>query len=182
MSRVPFIAAKSDVPAEHHSAVDHVMKVFGAIRGPASVLLHSPVLADSVIGLGDYFRDQCIVEPRARSVGILIAARERQGVYVWGAQVNAARRNGLPEAVIELVRQRADASRYPAGDREIVVCVEQLMRTNRIEQAAFEALKAGHGTQWIVELLTVINYYGMLCNITSALEVPSAEGYDPLPK
>ena len=43
-------------------------------------------------------------------------------------------------------------------------------------------LKAGHSAQWIVELTTVINYYSMLCGITSALEVPSAEGYDPLPK
>jgi hypothetical protein len=44
-------------------------------------------------------------------VGILIAARERQGVYVWGAQVNAARRNGVPEAVIDLIRSRAEPLR-----------------------------------------------------------------------
>ncbi len=182
MTRIPLIAAKSDVPAEHHAVVDHVIKVFGGIRGPASVLLHSPVMADAVFNLGDYFRGQSIVEPRARSIGILIAARERQGAYVWGAQVNAARRNGVPEDVIDLVRSRAAPSRYPAGDREIVVYVEQLMRTNRIEQATFDALKAGHGAQWLVELTTVVNYYGMLCGITSALEVPSAEGYDPLPK
>lgn len=182
MTRIPLIAAKSDVPTEHHPVVDHVMKVFGALRGPASVLLHSPEMASSVFGLGDYFRGKPIVEPRARSVGILIAARERQGAYVWGAQVNAARRNGVPEDVIDLVRQRAAPSRYPAGDREIVACAEQLMRTNRIEPAAFDALKQGHGTQWLVELMTVINYYAMLCGITSALEVPSGEGYDPLPK
>lgn len=182
MTRIPLIAAKSDVPAEHHTVVDHVIKVFGGIRGPASVLLHSPVMADAVFNLGDYFRGQSIVEPRARSIGILIAARERQGAYVWGAQVNAARRNGVPEDVIDLVRSRAAPSRYPAGDREIVACAEQLMRTNRIEPAIFDALKSGHGTQWLVELTTVINYYAMLCGITSALEVPSAEGYDPLPK
>ena len=35
MTRIPLIAAKSDVPAEHHAVVDHVMKGFGALRGPA---------------------------------------------------------------------------------------------------------------------------------------------------
>jgi alkylhydroperoxidase family enzyme len=182
MIRVPPIASKADVPPEHHALVDHVMKVFGALRGPASVLLHSPKMAWSVFGLGDYFRDESIVEPRLRSVGILIAARERQGVYVWGAQVNAARRNGVPEAVIDLIRQRAEPSRFPAGDGEVAAYAEQLMRTNRVEQSTFDALNDGHNVQWIVELTTVINYYGMLCGITSALEVPAPENYDPLPK
>src|SRR5688572_6428467 len=75
MTRVPTIASKADVPAEHHDLVDHVTQVFGALRGPSSVLLHSPKMAWSVFNLGDYFRDQSIVEPRVRSVGILIAAQ-----------------------------------------------------------------------------------------------------------
>ena len=185
MNRVPPIAAKSDVPAEHHDLVDHVMKVFGALRGPSSVLLHSPKMAWNVLSLGDYFREQSIVEPRTRSVGILIAARERQGVYVWGAQVNAARRNGVPDAVIDLIRSRAEPSRYPAGDREVAAYAEQLMRTNRVEQSVYDALaKNGQGrsAQWMVELTTVINYYGMLCGITSALGVSAPENYDPLPR
>ena len=182
MPRITPISAKSDVPAEHHALVDKVLKVFGGIRGPFSMLLHSPKMAAPVFELGDYFRDNSIVEPRLRSVGVLIAARERQGVYVWGAQVNGARRNGVPEEVIELIRSRADPARYPAGDREVVAYAEQLMRTNRVEPSTFDALKRGHSVQWLVELTAVINYYGMLCGITSAFEVPAAEGYDPLPK
>lgn len=182
MPRVPAIAAKSDVPAAHHDLVDHVMKVFGALRGPSSVLLHSPKMAWNVLSLGDYFRDSSIVEPRARSVGILIAARERQGVYVWGAQVNAARRNGVPEAVIDLIRSRAKMSHFPAGDGEVAAYAEQLMRTNRVEQSAYDALAKGRSAQWMVELTTVINYYGMLCGITSALGVTAPENYDPLPR
>lgn len=182
MTRVPAIASKADVPAEHHDLVDHVMKVFGALRGPASVVLHSPKMAWNVFNLGDYFRDQSIVEPRLRSVGILIAARERQGVYVWGAQVNAARRNGVPDAVIELIRSRTEPSRFPAGDHEVAAYAEQLMRTNRVEQATYDALAKGRSAQWMVELTTVINYYGMLCGITSALGVPAPENYDPLPR
>lgn len=182
MTRVPAITSKSDVPAEHHDLVDHLMEVFGALRGPASVLLHSPKMAWPAFGVGDYFRKDSIVEPRARSVGILIAARERQGVYVWGAQVNAARRNGVPEAVIDLIRKRAAPASFPAGDREIAAYAEQLMRTNRVEQAAFDALNQGRSPRWMVELTTVINYYAMLCGITSALQVPAPENYDPLPR
>lgn len=182
MTRVPPITAKSDLPAEHHDLVDHVMKVFGALRGPSSVLLHAPNMAWPALNLGDYFRQHSIVEPRARSVGILIAARERQGEYVWGAQVNAARRNGVPEAVIDLIRSRAAPARFPAGDREVAAYAEQLMQTHRVDQATFDALNQGHSAQWMVELTTVINYYAMLCGITSALAVPAPADYDPLPR
>lgn len=182
MARIPTITSKADVPAEHHDLVDHLMKVFGALRGPASVLLHSPKMAWPAFGVGDYFRENSIVEPRVRSVGILIAARERQGVYVWGAQVNAARRNGVPEEVIELIRKCAAPASFPAGDREVATYAEQLMRTNRVEKATFDALAKGRSPQWVVELTTVINYYAMLCGITSALEVTAPDNYDPLPR
>ena len=41
MARVAQVTGKSDVPAEHHHVVDAVVEVFGNVRGPFSVLLHS---------------------------------------------------------------------------------------------------------------------------------------------
>ena len=46
MPRLTPITGKSDVPAEHHGVVDAVVKVFGNVRGPFSMLLHSPKLAE----------------------------------------------------------------------------------------------------------------------------------------
>jgi hypothetical protein len=34
MPRLTPITGKTDVPAEHHAAVDAVVKVFGSVRGP----------------------------------------------------------------------------------------------------------------------------------------------------
>src|SRR2546425_9543143 len=100
MPRVAPITGKADVPAEHHAVVDGVLKVFGQVRGPFSMLLHSPKLAERMLSLGNFYRDESVVEPKLRSLAILVAARERQGAYVWAAQVNAARRGGVrPEAL-----------------------------------------------------------------------------------
>ena len=38
------VTGKSDVPADQHAVVDAVVKVFGGVRGPFSMLLHSPKL------------------------------------------------------------------------------------------------------------------------------------------
>ena len=58
MPRVTPITGTSDVSAEHHAVVDSVTKVFGGVRGPFSMLLHSPKLAERVLGLVTFFRDE----------------------------------------------------------------------------------------------------------------------------
>jgi 4-carboxymuconolactone decarboxylase len=181
MPRVAPITGKSDVPAEHHAVVDKVVNVFGGVRGPFSMLLHSPKLAERVLGLVTYFRDESIVDPKLRSVGILSAVREREAAYVWAAQVAAARRNGVSEEVIDLLRAKGDPGKLPAPEREIVTYVRQLMRTNRTDQAAFDALKNRHGVQWLVELTAAANYFALLSGVVNAFEVAAPADGDKLP-
>ena len=120
MPRVAPITGKSDVPAEHHAVVDGVLKIFGNVRGPFSMLLHSPKLAERILPLVTFFRDESVVEGRLRSIAILTATREREAAYVWAAQVGAARRNGLGEEVIDLLRTKGDPGKLPAEERDIV--------------------------------------------------------------
>jgi len=181
MPRVAPITGKSDVPAEHHAVVDAVVNVFGGVRGPFSMLLHSPKLAARLLPLVTFFRDESVVAPTLRSVAILAAVREREAAYVWSAQVGAARRNGVREEVIDLLRAKGDPGPLPAEEREIVTYTRQLMRTNRVEQAAFDALKNRHGVPWLVELTAVANYFAMLSGVVNAFEVAAPPDGDKLP-
>lgn len=181
MPRVAPITGKSDVPAEHHAIVDRVTEVFGGVRGPFSMLLHSPKLAERMLGLVTFFRDGSIVEPRLRSVAILTAVREREAAYVWAAQVAAARRNGLAEDVIDLIRAKGDPRKLPAEEQEIMTFTRQLMRTNRVDQAVFDALRNRHGAQWLVELTAAANYFALLSGIVNAFEVAAPPDGDKLP-
>jgi 4-carboxymuconolactone decarboxylase len=181
MPRVAPITGKSDVPAEHHAVVDAVVNVFGGVRGPFSMLLHSPKLAERVLGLVTFFRDESVVDPKLRSVGILSAVREREAAYVWAAQVAAARRNGVSEEIIDLIRAKGDPSKLPADEREIVTYVRQLMRTNRSDPAVFDALNKRHSVQWLVELTAAANYFALLSGVVNAFEVAAPADGDKLP-
>ena len=181
MPRVAPITGKSDVPAEHHAIVDAVVNVFGGVRGPFSMLLHSPKLAERVLGLVTFFRDESVVDPKLRSVGILSAVREREAAYVWAAQVGAARRNGVSDEVIDLIRAKGDPGKLGAEEREIVTYVRQLMRTNRVDQATFDALQKRFGVQWLVEMTAAANYFAMLCGVVNAFEVAAPADGDKLP-
>ena len=178
MPRFTPIAAKTDMAPEQQYVFDQVMDVFGRVRGPFSVLLHSPKLAERLLPMVPFAREGTVVEPQLRQIAVLAAVREKDANYVWAAQVDASRRVGLREAVIDLLRAKGDPSSLTAGERDIVVYARQLMRTNRVEQPVFDALKQRHGLQWLVELTAVANFYVALCGVVNAFDVPVPEGGD----
>ncbi|PYM95392.1 MAG: hypothetical protein DME08_15935 [Candidatus Rokuibacteriota bacterium] len=148
MPRVAPITGKSDVPTEHQAVVESVVNVFGGVRGPFSMLLHSPKLAERMLSLVTFFR---------------------------------ARRNGLREDVIDLIRAKGDPGKLPAEERDIVAYTRQLMRTNRVDQSLFDALQKRFGTQWLVEMTAAVNYYALLCGVVNAFEVAAPPDGDKLP-
>jgi 4-carboxymuconolactone decarboxylase len=181
MPRITPVSGKEDVPAEHHNIVDDVIKVFGGVRGPFSIMLKSPKLAERVLPLVTFFREGSVVEPKLRSYAILAAVREREAAYVWAAQVNAARRAGVPETTIDLLRTKGDPAGLPEDARDIVIYTRQLLRTNRVDPAVLERLKNRHGEQWLVELTAAANYFGFLSGMVNAFEVPAPPDGDKLP-
>jgi 4-carboxymuconolactone decarboxylase len=179
--RIPPVTGRGDVAPEYQGVVDAVERVFGAVRGPFSMLLHSPLLAGHLLPLVTFNREESIVPQQLRSVAVLAAVREREADYVWAAQVGAARRAGVAETVIDLLRVQGDPAALGADERGLVVFSRQLMRSNRVDPALFDALLARHGRQWLVEMVTAINYYAFLAGITNAFAVPALPDGDRLP-
>ena len=178
MPRIPPIAAKSDMAPENQHVFDQVMDVFGRVRGPFSMLLYSPKLAERLLPMVPLAREGLIVEPQLRQIAILAMVREKDANYVWAAQVDVSRRVGLPEAVIDLLRSKGDPSGLPEDQRDVVLYARELMRTNRVDQTVFDALLKRHGTQWLVELTAVANFYVALSGVVNAFDVAVPEGGD----
>jgi hypothetical protein len=55
------------------------------------------------------------------------------------------------------------------------------MRTNRVDQAIFDALASRHDAQWMVELTAAANYFAMLSGVVNAFEVAAPADGDKLP-
>ena len=178
MPRLMPITQQSDLSGEQREAAEAVRQVFGHIRGPFSMLLHSPDLAKRLLPMVTFVREDTIVEKPLRFAAILTAAREREARYVWAAQVEQARKNGIREELIDLIRAKGDASKLPQDEREIVEYVRQLMRTNRVDQATFDALKSKYSAQWLVELTAIVNFFGFVGGVCNAFDVDPPAGLD----
>jgi 4-carboxymuconolactone decarboxylase len=172
MSRYTPVTGKEDMAPDQQHVFDQVMGVFGRIRGPFSMLLQSPKLAEKLLPMVPFAREGTVIDPKLRQIAILTAVRERDANYVWAAQVDVARRVGLREPVIAVLRAKGDPANLSPEERNIVLYMRQLMRTNRVEQPVFDALRDRHGVQWLVELTAVANFYVALCGVVNAFDVP----------
>jgi len=155
-----------------------VLEVFGRVRGPFSILLHSPRLAERLLPMVPFNRDGSVVEPNLRLVGILATVREKEAKYVWADQTAAARTAGLSEASIDVLRAKGDANKLPPEERDVAIYARQLALTNRVDQSVFDTLQKRHGTKWLVELTAIMSFYGALSGVVNAFEVPVPDGGD----
>ena len=178
MARVPQIASRNDVPEADRHVADQVVEVFGRIRGPFSILLHSPDLAERLLPMVPFSRKATVVEGRLRLLGILATVREKEADYVWAAQVRVARDNGVSEASLNVLRARGPLNELPADEQEVVQYARQLVLSNRVEQSVFDTLQTKYGTKWLVELTAIMSFYGALSGVVNAFEgpVPDADG------
>ncbi len=62
-----------------------------------------------------------------------------------------------------------------------MIYVRQLMRTNRVDQKAFDALKSRHDEQWMIEMTAAANYFAVLSGVVNAFEVAAPPDGDKLP-
>ena len=171
MARIPQIAGKADVPEAQQYVVDQVLEVFGRVRGPFSVLLHSPALAERLLPMVPFNREMTVVDAPLRLVGILATVREKDANYVWAAQVRSARENGVSEATIDVLRAKGDVDALPAEQRDVATYARQLARTNRVDQSVFDTLLKRHGTKWLVELTAIMIFYGALSGVVKDVKL-----------
>lgn len=180
MPRLTPITSKPALPEAHREVADKVMAVFGHIRGPFSMLLHSPPLAEQLLPLVTFVRTGNVIDTRLRFAAILAAVRESDAQYVWAAQVEQARKNGVREALIDVLRARGDASTLPPDEREVVEYVRELVAAHRVAEATFKPLREKYSAQWLVELTAIVAFFGFVATVCNAFEVEPPAGLDQI--
>ena len=181
MPRIKMISEKSAIPAEHHPEFDAIVGVLHGVRGPFSVLMHSPGLAEKVMNAGAQVRLGSTLSQVDRELAILAVSREKDARYEWAAHVKVGRTAGMREEVIEAVRNRKDVGGLEPDERDIVLFVRQLLQTNKVEQPVFDGLVGRHGERWVVELAATVGQYQYISAINNTFEVEPAVDAEQLP-
>jgi 4-carboxymuconolactone decarboxylase len=181
MPRIKMISDKADIPADRHAEFDAIVEVLHGVRGPFSVLMHSPGLAQKVMEAGAHVRLKSTLQMKERELAILAVAREKDAAYEWASHVETGRKEGLREEAIEAVRHSADVSGLEPDERDIITYVRQLLQKNKVEQPLFDELVKRHGERWLVELTATIGQYQYISAINNAFDLQPRPEADQLP-
>src|SRR5581483_12513937 len=90
------------------------------LRGPGGITLHSPELARRTRSVNEYLRYGAGLGGRVRELAILVTARECGSPFEWAAHEAEARKEGVPSAAIEAVRNDGDLAGLDEADAAIV--------------------------------------------------------------
>jgi 4-carboxymuconolactone decarboxylase len=150
-------------------------------RGPYSILMYSPKFCMLVSEVSLYLRFRSLVNPDRGELCIIAVAREKDCPYVWASHVGAARKVGVSEEAIAVVRGRAELASLREEEADIVDYVRQLHRTHHVTQALFDRLRERYGIPWLVEFTALIGHYGMVTAQLNAFEVAPRPDADVLP-
>ena len=179
MARLTPITNKNQVAAKDQATVDAIVASRGALQGPFTMFLHCPELAGRTAHLGAFVRFEGSLDMRVRVLAAMTVARELDAVYVWGAQTNGARRQGVPEATITAIREKHTRG-VPPEDAQIVEFTQQLLRKHRVDDANVKAVRQRFGDDGFIQLTGAIGYYSMLAMTVNACELEAGPGAEVL--
>jgi 4-carboxymuconolactone decarboxylase len=148
----------------------------GRPSGPFAPLLHHPALAERVGELGEFLRFDGRLPGDVRELAILVAARAVSQPYEWIAHEPIARKEGLPEEVIERIRARQDLAALPARYAAAARVVDHAVRPASVPDDLAAAVTRDLGVEGLVELVVLGGYYRMIAGVLFAFDAPLPDG------
>ena len=123
--------------------------------GPNHVTIYSPRERDLGIPSGE----KSPVGPRYFQLAVLIIAREIDQQYEWSAHEPAGRRQGLEQAVIDVVKYNRDVAGLSDKDATLITFGRTLFREHRVSSELWNKMVTQFGRQRTVQIMMIMGDY-----------------------
>ncbi len=146
--------------------------------GPGHVTIYSPRELDLGIPSGT----KSPVGPRYFQLAVLITAREIDQQYEWTAHELAGRRQGLEQAVIDVVKYNRDVASLSDKDATLITFGRTLFREHRVSSDLWAKMVSDFGRQRTVQLMMIMGEYfkaGFMMNAVDQRLPPGREALLP---
>jgi 4-carboxymuconolactone decarboxylase len=150
------------------------------LGGPFSVLVRIPHVAEPANGLHNAFRLNGKLNRRIFELLILIVARVHTAEFAWVVHEALALKAGLDEQIIAAVRERRVPDFKSNDERLTYDLVNQLLQTKSLSSSAYQRGIDGLGLDLLLELVSAVGFYSMVCLVLNTFAVPTPDGQTPL--
>src|SRR5437879_3210421 len=140
VARLP-VATRESVPEGQRTIFDEMVKGLGSVPryGPGSVMIHVPKAHRWATGLNHYLRDESSLPKNVQELAMLVTARELDCQHIWNAHAASARKAGVPNALVDALRDRRELPALAADEAAVVHFGCEFFRTHKVSRGAFQA-------------------------------------------
>ena len=149
------------------------------LRGPGGITLQSPGLARHTRALNQYLRFEAGLGGRLRELAILVTARELDSQFEWAAHEAEARREGVPDRVIETIRHHGELAALEEADAAVVALGREMFGERRVGAATFACCLALFGRRKLVDLVALMGNYAATATLLVAFDMQLDQGREP---
>jgi len=150
------------------------------LQGPAGVQLYSPKTTAHLRALNRYLRFEAGFSPRIREIAILATAREMDSQFEWVAHEPEALKEGVPQAVIDVIKHRKSTEGLDQTDAAVITLGRELWRDHKVKSETFAKLKALFGPNKLVDLVLLMGNYAGTAALLTAVDMQLHTGRQPL--
>jgi len=184
MARLP-LASRDTVPEHQRADFDELIKGYGDVPrfGPSSVMIHVPKVHRMMNAVNLYLRNDSSLPKKLQELAILVTARAQDCAYIWNAHAASARAAGVPDALVDALRDCKELPAMADDERAVVRFGQEYFRNHQVSRGAYQAVFELLGKQGAVELgLIFANYCGLALMINSFdVDLPPARVEQLLP-
>jgi alkylhydroperoxidase family enzyme len=123
--------------------------------GPTHITVYSPREIDLGIPSGE----KSPVGPRYFQLAVLIIAREIDQQYEWSSHELAGRRQGLEQAVIDVVKYNRDVAGLSDKDATLITFGRAVYREHHVSSELWEKMVSHFGRQRTIQLMMIMGDY-----------------------
>ena len=152
----------------------------GHLAGPFNAMLHHPVIGSPLARLGEALRYEGLLPARGRELAILTVAAAYRSEFEWHAHAPIAEGLGIPAEVLATVRRGARPILDDEAEQAIVDVARAVLERTDLDDAAYARAARMIGEAELVELTTLVGYYGILATQLQLFRVPLPAGVTPV--
>jgi 4-carboxymuconolactone decarboxylase len=128
-------------------------------RGPAGILLRSPRYYRVHRKLNGFLRFDTGLDARLRELTILVTARETDAQFEWYMHESAAKREGLEDAIIDIVRNRKRVRGIGDKEAAIIKLGREALGKHRVRRSTYAKALELFGAEALVNLVSLMGEY-----------------------
>lgn len=145
------------------------------VFGPFRPLLHRPPLLRAVAKLGETLRYEGKIDAALREWTICVVAHELANTFEWEMHYPLAAAAGVPASALVAVAAGSPTPSVLSDELALARrATQELLASARLSDATFNDALAQWGEAGLIEFLTLVGYFAMVCWVMNVARTPSS--------